>query len=172
MPRWGRRGRRFWCRRFGGWGNWWTRGYWWRARYYWPGWWGTNFSGWGWWKWTGLTITPQQTQSQQTTPQSQWAPQYTPPQQYTPQSQNRFNLQMSSEDIKKRVKDILSSAILGEQYPGYPYYSIIWNGNVVGYLWEKVPLNKLEIGNVTYFNGQWHVSLTYKGKIVGYVWVW
>ena len=173
MPRWGR-GRRG---RGMGWGNrywygpggWWPRGY--CRWYYWANYWNQN---------------------QQNIPQSQvvmanqmywprgggWWWNYSPNWNYgagfnyiAPQSatQPQQTQTESVEEVKKRAKEMLKKAITGSSYPGSMSSSILYNGNVIGYLWDNVPLNKLDFGVISNNGGKWYIPLIYENRIVGYL---
>lgn len=91
-----------------------------------------------------------------------------------PQRQPLSSIESTVSDISKRVKDILSNAILGQNVMS-PYGTtnipIIHNGTVVGWLWENVPLKNLDAGEQWYTGRGLRVTLLYKGKPVGYLWV-
>lgn len=73
------------------------------------------------------------------------------------------------EDIKKKAREILKKAIVGTSYPGSTSLSIIYEGNVIGYLWSNVPLDKLDFGVVSNNGGKWYIPLIYENRIVGYL---
>jgi len=143
--RFGRRGRGFGPRPrpWCFWYNW----YYYQNQYY-GSWGGYGYANWNYgWRWQ------QSTSQYQTTPtQQRWG----------------------SGDIKQKAKEILSSAVLGQNMGG-PFGAanipIIYNGVVVGWLWENVPLGDLEIGNYWYTGAGTRIALLYKGRIVGFLWV-
>jgi len=139
------------------------RGPWFRGmgRRWWP-------RGWCWW-WYYYTGQAQQF------PMQNWYPgQFSQQQIQAQSSQNAWQqpYSISDEDVKRRAQEILNSAIVGDQFPGAPYTSIIYNGMVVGYMWERVPLNKVKVGGVASFGARKQVALIYNNRIIGYIWVW
>ncbi len=150
MPPWWRGRGRGWRR----WSNW-GRPYPWCWRY------------WGYWNQTTNQANYQTEQYWSWQGQGWSYPQYgVPQQQYQPYQQ--------PNDVIQRAKEILSKASVNPAGYG-PYggnrFLIIYNGNIIGWLWENVPLRDLEIGE------QWstprgvRVTLFYKGKPIGFMWV-
>ena len=143
---WRGRGRGW--RRWGRW--WWPRPWCWRY-WAWSGYYGGYYSGWyGYWQ--NLNYPQYGNVSQVPQPPST----------------------QSSIDVVQRAKSVLSSASLSPA--GYGPFGgntmlIIHNGNVVGWLWENVPLKEIEIGDQWYTPSGIRVTLIYKGRLVGFLWI-
>ncbi len=75
----------------------------------------------------------------------------------------------SIEEVKKRAREMLKKAITGSMYPGSMNATILYNGNVIGYLWDNVPLDKLDFGQISNNGGKWYIPLIYENRIVGYL---
>ncbi|MEX0568664.1 MAG: hypothetical protein Q6363_005820 [Candidatus Njordarchaeota archaeon] len=73
-------------------------------------------------------------------------------------------------DILSKAKIILDNAVISSR-KGIVGGQIIYQGRVVGHIWENVKLRDLEIGAPFYNNYYWSVPLMYKGKIVGYLYL-
>ena len=89
-------------------------------------------------------------------------------------SQTQTNYQYGSTQ-GNRIREILLKAIKGQRinapYGGYNI-PIIYNDSIIGWLWEDVPLDKVNLGEFLSTGRGTRVSLIYKGRIVGFVWFW
>jgi len=92
----------------------------------------------------------------------------------TNQGQNMMSGQVGisslGSDIVARARSILSSSSI-IRHPGSTMCHIVYNGAIVGYIWENVSKDKLEIGKPLFNGYYWYVPLQHKGKVIGYLYV-
>lgn len=91
---------------------------------------------------------------------------------WTPNQQANFIQQTDNKSIIKRVKDILNHAYTVEPFPGAPWLQIMAEGKIVGYLWEKVDIKSIDVGNPVRNGNYWSIPLMYKSRVVGYIYLY
>ena len=74
------------------------------------------------------------------------------------------------DDVVSRAWSILKNSSIIRLH-GSTMSNIVYNGAIVGYIWENVSKDKLEIGKPLFNGYYWYVPLQHKGKVIGYLYV-